>query len=77
MRQLPAHLAAATNRLMVGDESAVRALTGKERAMILAWLGVRLVDELGPDEDKYDHLLAGVLVLIERHASPESTDERT
>lgn len=77
MRQLPAHLIEATNRLMAGDESAVRALTGKERAAILAWLGVWLVDELGPDEDKYDRLLAGVLVLVERHASPKRTLERT
>lgn len=74
---LPDYLIVAANRLLLGDDRAVRALTGRERAAILCWLGITLIDALKPEDDQYDTLLAGVLALIERSASPERTDSPT
>lgn len=52
MKQLPPHLADATDRLFDGDDSALRALTSKERLVILLHLMIRLVEKLEEDAKK-------------------------
>lgn len=74
MKQLQAHLAVATNRLMDGDERVLYALSAKERLVILCYLMIQLLEMLEPDDHRYDKLIDDTLAWVERKAFPERTE---